>query len=291
MNWQLITEAMQDHLNEPLHLGKARLVSGGSINQTWKVRDQQERTWLIKSNSKRLLPMFEAESKGLKEIANSATIRVPTPLCSGVTKKHAFLVMEYIPLQGSPSAELLAEKLAAMHHTTQDNFGWTQDNTIGSTPQLNPPYSDWSNFWRYERLEYQLKLARQKGFSANGFTQGMQLASQLSCFFGRYQPLASLLHGDLWSGNYSADQQGEPVIYDPATYYGDHETDLAMMELFGNPSNRFFSHYNDHFTINVGYQTRKTLYNLYHVLNHFNLFGGGYAAQAQHMINQLLAET
>jgi fructosamine-3-kinase len=291
MNWQLVTEAMQAQLNEPIHLDKAQLVGEGNISQAWKVGDQQGRQWLVKSNHKHLLPMFKAESKGLKEIADSRTLRVPTPLCNGVAEHHAFLVMEYIQLHGSPSAELLAEKLAAMHHTTRSHFGWRQSNTIGSTPQHNPSYSDWIDFWRYERLEYQLTLAKQKGFSVTAFTQGMQLASQLSCFFSDYKPQASLLHGDLWSGNYSADKQGQPVIYDPAIYYGDHEADLAMMELFGNPGKRFFSAYNEHFAIDMGYQTRKMLYNLYHILNHFNLFGGSYASQAQNMINQLLAET
>jgi len=291
MNWLLISQSMQAQLNTPIQLSKAQLVGGESINQAWKVSDQQGRQWFVKSNNKHLLPMFEAESKGLKEIAHSKTLRVPIPLCSGIAKQHAFLVMEYIQLQGPPAADLLAKKLAAMHHTTQSHFGWIQNNTIGSTPQHNPSYDNWIDFWRYERLEYQLKLAQQKGFSAAAFAQGMQLASQLSCFFSGYKPLASLLHGDLWSGNYSADKQGQPVIYDPATYYGDHETDLAMMELFGNPEKRFFSAYNDYFAIDAGYQTRKTLYNLYHILNHFNLFGGSYASQAQHMINQLLAET
>ena len=291
IHWQSITEAIQAQLGKSIHLGEAQLISGGNISQAWKVCDQQGRAWLVKSNNKHLLPMFVAESKGLKEIAASATIRVPTPLCSGITQQHAFLVMEYIQLQGTPSTELFAEQLAAMHHCTQSHFGWTQDNTIGSTVQHNPLHDDWINFWRNERLEYQLALAQRKGFSAPAFTQGMQLASRLSCFFSNYKPLPSLLHGDLWSGNYSADKQGQPVIYDPAIYYGDHEADLAMMELFGNPGKRFFSAYNAHFAIDAGYQTRKTLYNLYHILNHFNLFGGNYASQAQNMINQLLAET
>jgi fructosamine-3-kinase len=235
INWQHITEAIQTQLGEPIHLGKAQLMNGGSISQAWKISDEQGRTWLVKSNSKHLLPMFVAESKGLKEIAASATIRVPTPLCSGTTQQHAFLVMEYIQLQGASSTELFAEQLAAMHHCTKSHFGWTQDNTIGSTEQRNPLHDDWVSFWRNERLEYQLTLAQRKGFPASAFTQGMQLSSQLGCFFSDYKPRPSLLHGDLWSGNHSTDKQGQPVIYDPAIYYGDHETDLAMMELFGNP--------------------------------------------------------
>lgn len=290
IDWQMISEAMQAELDNTVHLSKAQLMGGGSINQAWKVRDQRRRTWLVKSNSKHLLAMFEAENQGLREIATSNTLRVPAPLCTGVTQQHAFLVMEYIPLQGMPAAELLAKKLAAMHHCTQTTFGWTQNNTIGSTTQHNPPYTDWLAFWREQRLEPQLKWAEKKGFSAHTVNKGMQLSAKLHCFFSHYQPRASLLHGDLWSGNYSADEQGEPVIYDPAVYYGDHEADLAMMELFGKPTQRFFSAYHEHFAIDTGYQTRKILYNLYHILNHFNLFGGSYALQAEHMIEQLLAE-
>lgn len=291
INWLAVSKTMQTHLQETIQLEKAYSVGGGSINQAWKVNDQQQRTWFVKQNHKHLLSMFEAEYNGLQEIANSHTIRAPNPLCTGTTQQHAFLVMEYIPFHGTPAAEHLGKKLAAMHHTTQSSFGWTQDNTIGSTPQHNPLYSDWVSFWRYERLEYQLKLAQKKGLPSYTFTKGMQLASELDCFFSTYTPRASLLHGDLWSGNYSADQHGQPVIYDPAVYYGDHETDLAMMELFGAPSQHFFNVYDEHFTIDDGYKTRKTLYNLYHILNHFNLFGSSYASQAQRMIEQLLAET
>lgn len=290
INWLAVSKTMQTHLQEHIQLEKASPVGGGSINQAWKIHDQQQRTWFVKQNHKHLLPMFEAEYKGLQEIADSQTIRVPNPLCTGVTQQHAFLVMEYIAFHGTPTAEHLGQQLATLHHTTQSHFGWTQDNTIGSTPQHNPSYDDWVSFWRYERLEYQLKRAQEQGLPSHTFRQGMQLATQLDCFFSTYTPRASLLHGDLWSGNYSADQHGQPVIYDPAVYYGDHEADLAMMELFGAPSEYFFSVYDDHFTIDEGYKTRKTLYNLYHILNHFNLFGSSYASQAHRMIEQLLAE-
>ena len=118
---------------------------------------------------------------------------------------------------------------------------------------------------------------------------GLRLVAELDRFFADYRPRASLLHGDLWGGNQAADADGNPVIYDPACYYGDHEADLAMMELFGNPGEAFFTAYHEHFPIDAGYRYRRDLYNLYHVLNHANLFGGGYAAQAEKMIGRLLA--
>jgi fructosamine-3-kinase len=108
--------------------------------------------------------------------------------------------------------------------------------------------------------------------------------------FADYQPMPSLLHGDLWSGNYAVTQAGEPIIFDPAVYYGDREADLAMTELFGGFSQRFYAAYNETWPLDSGYQLRKTFYNLYHILNHFNMFGGGYARQAERMIEQLLSD-
>jgi fructosamine-3-kinase len=132
-------------------------------------------------------------------------------------------------------------------------------------------------------------LARRNGLDARLIDSGERLSQQLGQFFVSYRPRASLLHGDLWSGNWGADEQGDPVIYDPACYYGDHEADLAMMELFGRPSERFFAVYHERFAIDAGYSQRRDLYNLYHLLNHANLFGGGYAGQAQRVIDSLLA--
>jgi fructosamine-3-kinase len=177
-----------------------------------------------------------------------------------------------------------------MHHHTQARYGWQRDNTIGSTPQENSLSDDWATFWRVHRLEFQLRLAQQHGASSRLIDRGMQLAEQTADFFTTWTPPASILHGDLWSGNWGADAQGRPVIFDPAVYFGDHETDLAMMTLFGHPGRSFFAQYHDVFPIDDGFAVRKTLYNLYHILNHFNLFGGGYAQQAEGMIAQLLGE-
>ena len=133
-------------------------------------------------------------------------------------------------------------------------------------------------------------MVRTKGFGNALYDAGMRLNEQLNHFFINYTPLASLLHGDLWSGNQGADSAGNPVVYDPACYYGDHEADLAMMELFGSPGQRFFDAYDDLFPIDVGYKVRRELYNLYHILNHANLFGASYVLQAKQMIASLLAQ-
>jgi fructosamine-3-kinase len=158
-----------------------------------------------------------------------------------------------------------------------------------STPQLNAPGGDWVAFWRGRRLGYQLNLAAAKGHGRLA-AGGARLMEKLPAFFVGHTPAPSLLHGDLWSGNAAMTAGGEPVVFDPAVYYGDREADLAMTELFGGFPPPFYEAYRAEFPLDPGYGTRKHLYNLYHVLNHLNLFGGGYGAQAAGMIERLLAE-
>jgi fructosamine-3-kinase len=145
-------------------------------------------------------------------------------------------------------------------------------------------------FWRTQRLGFQLRLAAGNGYGGRLQTQGERLLTELPALLAGHTPPAALLHGDLWSGNYSVDVGGAPVIFDPALYYGDRETDLAMTELFGGFSPRFYQAYNDAYPLSEGYRLRKSLYNLYHVLNHLNLFGGGYLAQAEQLLGGLLRE-
>jgi fructosamine-3-kinase len=177
-----------------------------------------------------------------------------------------------------------------MHRHTAISFGWTRDNTIGSTPQINRPGQDWVAFFRDRRLGFQFDRAAKQGAPTALLARGERLLDDLTGFFAAYQPAPSLLHGDLWGGNWSCDGDGNPVLFDPAVYYGDRETDLAMTELFGGFDDRFYQSYGQAWTIDPGYSTRKVLYQLYHILNHFNLFGGGYARQAQGMIDSLIAE-
>lgn len=264
---------------------------GGCINRAFLLEGGGER-YFVKLNGSERLSMFEAEAEGLKEIATTETVRIPMPLCSGVAEGQAFLVLEYLPLHASDAhaQETLGRQLAQMHRVTAPTFGWRRDNTIGSTPQPNTPMADWVAFWRDQRLGFQLQLAANSGGRAlRG--KGEQLLERLPAFFADYRPVASLLHGDLWGGNAAATADDEPVIFDPAVYYGDRETDIAMTELFGGFSARFHAAYREAWPLDAGYRTRKNLYNLYHVLNHFNLFGGGYLSQAERLMDGLLAQT
>ncbi len=270
---------------------RQRTAGGGCINSAMVLHSGDQR-YFVKTNRAALAAMFEAEAAGLNEIRNTGTVRAPAPVCWGKEGDSAYLVLEYIELGGGGDAasRRLGEQLAAMHRATRANFGWERDNTIGSTPQLNTPADDWIVFWRERRLGAQLELAANNGYRGRLQQRGARLMARFDGLFSGYRPLASLLHGDLWSGNYAADAAGNPVIYDPAPYYGDREADLAMTELFGGFGRPFYEAYQQAWPLDDGYAVRKTLYNVYHVVNHLNLFGGGYLGQAESMIDRLLAE-
>jgi fructosamine-3-kinase len=265
-------------------------VGGGCINRAVRLEDDR-RSFFVKLNSAGLLDMFAAEAEGLREMADTRSIRVPEPICHGTADGQAFLVLEHIAM-GRPGRDAAAEagrQLAAMHRGEGERFGWHRDNTIGSTPQPNPPSASWSAFWRDQRLGFQLRLAARNGFGGRLQSRGERLLGCCAALL-HHDPRPSLLHGDLWGGNLGYDGAGHPVVYDPAVYYGDREADLAMTELFGGFSGAFYAAYREAWPLAPGYEVRKTLYNLYHVLNHLNLFGGGYLGQAEGMIDRLLAE-
>ena len=266
-------------------------VGGGCINTT-EVLEGGGRRYFVKRNDAARLGMFEAESAGLTEIINSKSVRVPQPVCLGTHERQAFLVLEYLDIgQRAGTDELLGRQLAGMHRTTHARFGWRRNNTIGSTPQINTEEQDWLVFYREHRLRFQLKLAGDNGHGGNLLRRGEQLLEKLPAFFAGYRPLPSLLHGDLWGGNHAVLRDGTPVIFDPAVYYGDREADLAMTELFGGYGSGFHAAYREAWPLDSGYRVRRDLYNLYHVLNHMNLFGGGYRGQAVQLMDRLLSET
>ncbi len=286
--WNYITEQISRTTGGQFSPTDPSTVAGGCINQAFHLCDG-DRSYFIKLNQASRLPMFKAEAAGLTEIAHSETIRVPEPVCHGSHGDSSFLVLEYIQMSGAGDMEQAGRQLAAMHRKIGGGFGWERDNTIGSTHQPNDLSSDWVGFWQQRRLGYQLKLAHELGHGGRLQKSGDRLLGLLPQLIN-HQPLPSLLHGDLWSGNIAFDSKRQPVIFDPAVYYGDRESDLAMTELFGWFSKTFYAAYNEEWPLDPGYTSRRTLYNLYHILNHLNIFGGGYAGQAQAMIDQLLAE-
>lgn len=288
--WPEIERSIRAVTGTPFAIEYRGGIGGGCINECYAVRGAG-RAYFVKLNASSRADMFAAEAEGLAEIARSHTVRVPQPVSHGADAKASWLVLEHLELRPGDdrSMERLGRDLARMHRVRAGRHGWHRDNTIGATPQVNTAAGDWIAFWREHRLGFQLRLAASRGHGDRLITAGERLLELLPSFFRGYTPPPSLLHGDLWSGNAGQAAGGEPVIYDPAVYYGDREADLAMTELFGGFPASFYEAYRAEYPLDAGYATRKHLYNLYHVLNHLNLFGGGYGAQAQRMIGQLLA--
>lgn len=284
--WNTIAQDITQATGQTFTIRDRRGISGGSINQAYQVTDG-ERSYFVKLNQAVQIGMFEAEALGLKEIAASQTIRVPRPISWGTANNSAYIVMEYLPLGGGGQQAWyrLGQDLAAMHRVTSDRgFGWRQNNTIGETPQPNPWTPDWMTFYSEQRLGYQFQLAQRRG----SFPRQDELLAAVPALLAGHDPEPSLVHGDLWSGNAAITNSGMPVILDPATYYGDREVDIALSELFGRFPQPFYEGYSVAYPLEAGYETRKILYNLYHILNHFNMFGGGYGSQAKVMIDRLL---
>lgn len=286
-----LAAALSRTLGTEVAAGSERSVSGGSINSCARF-ESAIGPLFVKHGDANSLEMFQAEAAGLEELAKARAVRVPEVLAVGQQDGIAFLALEWIDLRGgaSGSEKKLGELLAAQHRVTREKFGWHRDNTIGSTPQSNHQAADWVEFLREQRLRPQLKLARSNGAGADLIGCGERLCERLDGFFTDYRPAPALLHGDLWGGNWGSDANGQPVLFDPAVYFGDREADLAMTRLFGGFGASFYSAYQSAWPLDAAAATRVTLYNLYHVLNHFNLFGGGYLRQALGMIQRLLAE-
>jgi protein-ribulosamine 3-kinase len=283
--------ALSRALGVPMAHQPTQPVAGGSINKAHRY-DSQRGPVFVKTGDATACEMFAAEAAGLNALAQTQTVRTPKVLTVGAWEQGAFIALEWIDFGSATrtTEAALGERLAWLHRTTQAEFGWWRDNTIGSTPQTNTPCADWAMFLRERRLRHQLDLAANRGAGGALRARGELLCESLDAFFANYHPKPSLLHGDLWGGNWGADQDGLPVVFDPAVYFGDREADIAMTRLFGGFGAAFYAAYQSTWPLDAGAPVRSTLYNLYHVLNHFNLFGGGYLAQARSMIDQLLAE-
>lgn len=268
----------------------AARVHGGSINECYRWQSGSGALF-VKVAPAAQLAMLEAEAAGLQELARARAIRVPRVLALDRAGNSAFLALEWIDLSGhaADASAHLGEQLALQHRTLADRFGWHRGNTIGSTPQINTPTASWVEFFREHRLRYQLDLAARNGYGGSLQEEGAKLLERLDGLLADHRPHPSLLHGDLWGGNFGVDAAGTPVIFDPAVYYGDREADLAMTRLFGGFGSSFHAAYEAAWPLPRGAHARTDLYNLYHVLNHLNLFGAGYQRQAESMIARVLS--
>ena len=241
-----------------------------------------------KTGPESALPGFEAEALGLQELGSAGVVRVPEVYDVGCTEGLAYIEMERLALTPAKPehARRFGEQLAALHAVTSEKHGWQRDNTIGATAQRNPWTDDWCTFFAEHRLGFQLELAAQGGHAGELAALGAELMAELPQFFAGYAPEASLLHGDLWGGNWGV-ADGEPVLFDPAVYYGDSETDIAMTQLFGGFGREFYAAYFAVRPETDGSRARYELYKLYHVLNHLNIFGTGYLGQSLDLMRSL----
>jgi fructosamine-3-kinase len=259
-----------------------------------------------KTNSLEALPLLEAEAEGLEALARAAAgtdLRVPAPLAVGVAANQAVLVLPWLELAESGSAaadgawESLGAALATLHRSSIErscapgdrpgSFGWPRDNVIGASPQRNGWLAGWGRFFAERRLAPQLQRLERR----SGALRGAQaLLERVPDWLDGHGADPCLVHGDLWSGNAAIDSTGHGVIFDPAVHRADREVDLAMARLFGGFPASFFAGYEATWPLPGDHRRRVPLYNLYHLLNHANLFGGSYAVQAQGVIKQLLQD-
>jgi len=269
-------------------------VSGGCIHTALKVsgKSRAAAEYFAKVNAAERAPMFAAECEGLAALRDAGAVTVPRVIACGADDARAWLILEWLELAplAPASAARLGTALAAQHALAQERFGWAHDNFIGSSMQANGWSDEWLPFWREKRLHAQLRLAARNRLPSRMIDRGERLATDCDAFFRTYRPAKSLLHGDLWGGNVAALGDGTPVAFDPAAYVGDREADVAMTELFGGFAADFQAAYRAASPLDDGYRVRRDLYNIYHVLNHANLFAGNYVRQAENSIERLLAE-
>ena len=270
-------------------------VTGGCIHEALKLEGEDSEgrtTHFAKIAEVERAPLLVAEAEGLAAIAKVGAVRTPKVFAQGGNEEHGWLILEWldlVPLDVTSGAAL-GKALAAQHRAAFPRFGWEKDNFIGATVQKNGWHDDWLAFWREHRLHAQLRLAAKNRYPSRMIDRGERLLADCEAFFTSHAPGPSLLHGDLWGGNAAALADGTPVVFDPAVYCGDREADVAMTQLFGDFPKDFLAAYREAWPLDDGYPVRRDFYNLYHVLNHANLFSGGYVDQSAREIEKVLAE-
>lgn len=283
--WHFVSEKISETINYDFICDDIRAVEGGDTHQAFKISDGKKR-FFVKTNSAEFIHNFQCESTGLERLRNTDIVRIPRPICHGIAEQQSFLVLEHITLKEADEKSWfdLGCALAKLHQQTHQRYGADANNYLGPTQQPNGWSDDWAAFFAEHRIGYMLqKLAEH----AIRFVDIDQAISSVKTHLKDHQPKPSLLHGDLWVGNVGFHNH-QPVIFDPAYYFGDRETDLAMSELFAGFPPAFYDGYQQTWPLDSGYQQRKIIYQLYHILNHALLFGGHYTKSAKSTFEQLV---
>ncbi|PCI23647.1 MAG: fructosamine kinase [SAR324 cluster bacterium] len=283
-----IRKRIESWAGESIHTSSA--ITGGCIAQASRITMQSGVCYFLKTGATSEY-MFLKEARSLRELCKPGVIRVPTVFLAD----PEFLLMEYVAPKSAESNffECFGRAFAELHRYQQDQFGFFEDNFIGATPQKNIPTkqqaNNWVEFFFQKRLLFQYQLAEEKGLANEAMRKGFQqLERKIESILSGSQEPPSLLHGDLWSGNFLVDEQANACLIDPAVYYGHREADLAMTKLFGGFSPAFYQAYEESYALAPGHEYRENIYLLYHVMNHLNLFGPSYYGQAMELISSYL---
>ena len=283
--WHFISEQIGQRLGEDFICDDIREVSNTNSHQAFKISDGKRR-FFVKISDKGLLVNFIAETQGLEQLQESKLFRVPNVICLGTVSTHCFIVLEYITMNEGSTQNWFefGQTLASLHQQqTQLMYGWQDDNFIGLSPQANQWQKKWAGFFSEQRIGFMLQLLAEKGHILADIDEVVETVNKL---LAGHNPTSSMLHGDLWQGN-TGFHHNQPVIFDPALYFGDREVDIAMSELFKRFPGAFYSGYEEVWSLDIDYQYRKPIYQLYHILNHALRFGGQYLQHAKQTLDNL----
>ncbi|MER2493939.1 fructosamine kinase family protein [Catenovulum sediminis] len=284
--WHQIETSIQQALLSEFNITNKQAISGGDISSAYQIMGDNGQSYFVKLNKLSFIENFLCEAANLEKISRTDSLYCPQVITYGSSKNYSFLVLEWLDFTSPKMQEWhqAGQALAQMHMgDTQAQFGYEENNYIGKTIQPNPWHNNWSTFFAEQRIGHQLELLNEKGVKIGDIDD---IVALVHSHLKPRKPDAMLLHGDLWRGNISF-IKSRPVVYDPACYYGDHETDLAMTELFGKLPREFYQGYEQILPIDTGYNQRKHIYNFYHILNHANLFGGSYIDQCRLYLHTL----
>lgn len=285
--WATIEDAIEHAIDRPFSIKHKTTARSGKINLCYWISNYHQ-DYFVKINRSDHLEHFESEAYALKQIKESHQINCPEVITTGTTRNNSFIVLDYLSFETPNQKDWyqLGCQLAHMHQTSgHGQFGWQHDNYIGDTLQPNNWQSNWRTFFAEQRIAWQLQLLHEKSIKLGDIDHIAQICHDALL---HHKVTPSLVHGDLWQGNMGFCHH-QPVIFDPACYYGDREVDIAMTELFGQLPDEFYRGYQHTYPLPHSYEQRKLVYNFYHILNHANLFGGVYIEQSKAALSRILS--